>query len=170
MMMKRFSHILVIRHAVAILLGLLAFSHSAAAAEETLRKAVVQNFITAMTVCIDTYEDARQIGHRLNKTGYLYQPEDFGGGDIAHWFLAPGQPTPLTVLLDASPQSRFCAISTDHINVIDALFFARGILGRKFTGQKIVHGDAHGVYTVDPGHPKAQNEPCTGFHLSLIHI
>ncbi|SEA82580.1 hypothetical protein [Rubrimonas cliftonensis] len=143
------------RVALIIALGLLA----GPAAAQTAREAAEANIGVAMQLCVTNYLTPERMLPAFHAAGFDYRPEDWGGGEVHHWFAVPGGDVSAMV----SPEERFCAISSQTIGVGEALPLARAALGRLFTGQ-IAEGTPEGR-NIRPSDPEGRNAECSGYHF-----
>lgn len=132
----------------------------AAVRAQTLDEAVRANMSLALSLCLSTVPDQTTMNAAFSAAGFSLSPEDFGDGNVAHWFHAPANT--VTVLVVGRGQEGFCAVSTQHMGIPAAVTFAGEALDALYPGV-FTYGDMEGGTPVLPGTPGAANRACTGF-------
>ncbi len=131
---------------------------------QTPSEAAAINARLAIELCVRNYRTIDEIRPAFDAAGFTYTPEDFGGGpqNILHWYAAPADTVNVAVLFSGPDQAE-CRVTTDHMDVNQALPFARAVIETMFAGQ-IQDGSPEGQ-NVLPGSPEAEQDICSGFHI-----
>ncbi len=132
----------------------------AAARAQTIEEAARANLELALSLCLRAGPGQEALNAAFLQAGFAYTPEDFGGGEIAHWFEAPART--VTVLVSSEGRHGYCAAQTDHVGVSDALALAGSVLEAQFPGV-FTYGEMEGGAPVTPASPDAQARDCTGY-------
>jgi hypothetical protein len=142
------------------LAALIALVIAAPASAQTLDEAVRGNATLALSLCLSTVPDQTALNNAFTAAGFAYDAEDYGGGTVLHWFMAPADT--VTVMVQGQGREGFCAISTNHMGVTAAVPFAGEALEALYPG-RFAYGEMENVAPRTPGSPDAQAGDCTGY-------
>lgn len=145
-----------------ISLALAALTALPAAAQSSVQLAV-NNAYLAMQLCIQNYGTPDDVVNAFWRAGFTYSPEDFGGGDILHWFETPGNSVQVAVITDGSLE---CRIGTNLWGVEQMVPFAVDSFTRITNGIPVTMGSPEGQ-NILPGSAQAQQQACSGFNVLL---
>lgn len=118
----------------------------------------------ALTRCLENYHQPEALHAIFTGAGLAHTVEDFGGGEIIHWYDAADQSVSVGVIGLGGQNSPECRISTDHITVTAMLPFARSVAGRVMSGVTIADTSPEGQVIVPDG-PGSDGNYCSGFHM-----
>lgn len=130
------------------------------ACAQTLDEAVRGNATLALSLCLSTIPDQGTLNAAFTAAGFAYAPEDFGAGEVIHWFTVPADT--ISVMVQGQGREGYCAISTTHMGVTAAIAFAGEALNSLYPGQ-FTYGGMENTPPVTPGSPGAQEGDCTGY-------
>jgi hypothetical protein len=104
---------------------------------QTPQEAAAINARLAIELCARNYRTPDEIRPAFEAAGFAYTAEDFGGGpgDVLHWYAAPAD-TVSTAVLFPGPDQAECRVTTDHMDVAEALPFARAVFETMFAGPR----------------------------------
>lgn len=150
--------------APALLIPALVLGLAMPALAQTPQEAAAINARLAIEICARNYRTPDEIRPAFEAAGFAYTQEDLGGGpgDVLHWYAAPADTVSAAVLFPGPDQAE-CRVTTDHMDVAEALPFARAVFETMFAGQ-IQDGAPEGQ-DVRPGSVEAQVDFCSGFHV-----
>ncbi|MEM8582344.1 MAG: hypothetical protein AAGA38_14430 [Pseudomonadota bacterium] len=127
----------------------------------------------ALSQCLQNYRQPEALHDIFTQAGMTHSIEDFGGGEVIHWYAGAGNSAYVAVIGLGGVGSPECRITTDHINVTAMLPFARSVSGRVMSGVTIADTGPEGQVIVPDG-PGSDGELCSGFHMlvprSLIWV
>lgn len=115
----------------------------------------------AMQICLRNYDEPAAILSGFRAASYSYEPEDFGGGEVLHWFTSPDGVA--TVMLVPAEGDSACAVSTKAMGVGEALPFARAVMEETLNAE-VDAGSPEGENIV-PGHARAGSASCSGYSV-----
>ncbi|WP_425091389.1 hypothetical protein [Tropicimonas sp. S265A] len=118
----------------------------------------------ALTECLRNYRTPEQLHDIFTQAGMGHSIEDFGGGEIIHWYDAPDQTAFVAVVGLGGANGPECRITTNHISVTAMLPFARSVAARVMSGVTIADTSPEGQVILPDG-PGSDGEFCTGFHM-----
>lgn len=153
-----------------LLLPFFATGSSATAQDTTAEQAQAEveaaatNATLAMKLCLQNYRDPEGLLAAFQQAGFAYAPEDFGGGEVLHWFSTPDEHVRTAVAVSQS--SVECRIGTGLWGVEAMLPFARDAFAMLTEGVEAQTGSPEGA-NVLPGSAEAQADACSGFHALL---
>lgn len=148
------------RLSVGTLLACALFVAASTAAAQTLDEAVRGNATLALSLCLSSVPDQSTLNAAFTAAGFAHAPEDFGGGEVAHWFVAPADT--VSVMVQGHGREGYCAISTQHMGVTAAVPFAGEALNSLYPST-FAYGEIENTPPVTPGSPGAQDGDCTGY-------
>lgn len=128
---------------------------------QSAKEAAQQNVAIAMQVCIQNYHDPQTMLNVFQQAGFTYSPEDFGGGNILHWFADPAATMSTAIVI--SNGALECRISSDLISVPEAIPLAGQTIPKFFSGE--IFAESPEGETIQPGHPQASGRSCSGYHF-----
>lgn len=134
------------------------------AAAMTPVEAASLNAQLAMNLCLQNHEQPDVLLQEFIKAGFSYTTEDFGGGEVLHWFIAPDNTLRTAVSIQSG--SLECRIGTDLWGVEGMLPFAIAAFQKLTGGVSVAPGSPDGE-NVLPGTPAAQVGACSGFSVFL---
>lgn len=117
----------------------------------------------AMQICLHNYGYPQGLLAVFRTAGYSYEPEDFGGGNVLHWFTSPDGVA--TVMVAPGDAASVCTVSTDAMGVGRALTFARAALEE--TANAGVNVGSPERENILPGSARAASEACSGYNVRL---
>jgi len=141
--------------ALLVVIGL-----SAPAAAQTLDEAVRGNATLALSLCLSTVPDQATLNAAFTAAGFVYAPEDFGGGEVIHWFQAPADT--VTVMVRGEGRDGFCAVTTPHMGVTAAVPFAGEALEALYPGM-FTYGEMENTPPRTPQDADNGWGECTGY-------
>ena len=127
---------------------------------QTLDEAVRGNATLALSLCLSTVPDQATLNAAFSAAGFAYAPEDFGGGEVIHWFHAPADS--VTVMVRGEGRDGFCAVSTRHMGVTAAVPFAGEALNSLYPGV-FTYGEMENTPPRTPQDAGSGWGECTGY-------
>jgi len=134
---------------------------------QTKIEAAASNVQLAMQICLQNYHDPQTLLQTFTTAGFSYAPEDFGGGDILHWFYDPGETIQAAIVVDGA--SIECRIGTSEWGVEQMVPFAQAAFANITNGITINVGSPEGQ-NILPGSPNAATSECSGFNVFLPRV
>ncbi|MGI3169171.1 hypothetical protein ACRARG_08475 [Pseudooceanicola sp. C21-150M6] len=149
------------RSAVLLSAGIAALALTGPAAAQSPRDAALANSRIALHVCLDLYSDADSRVAALSAAGFSYTTHARPGDPRAyHKFSDPAGI--VSIMTYGTDGDDFCAISSDVLNVTEAVQFVEQTTSELFPGM-FTYGQMQGGAAITPTHPQAANFPCTGY-------
>jgi hypothetical protein len=133
---------------------------AAGASAQTMDEAVRGNAILALSLCLSTVPDQTALNNAFTAAGFAYTPEDWGGGEIHHWFEAPANT--VGVMVQGQGREGFCRISTNHMGVTAAVPFVGEALNSLYPGM-FTYGEMEGGPPRTPQNAGTEWGDCTGY-------
>jgi hypothetical protein len=132
--------------------------------EQAQMEAAATNATLAMKICLQNYRDPDGLLGAFQQAGFAYTPEDFGDGEILHWFVTPDENVQTAVVVQEG--SVDCRIGSGLWGVEAMLPFAQEAFGALTDGVDMQTGSPEGQ-NILPGTAEAQHGACSGFHVLL---
>lgn len=126
--------------------------------------AAATNATLAMKLCLQNYRDPEGLLGAFRQAGFAYTPEDFGGGEVLHWFATPDEH--VQTAISVSQGSVECRIGSSLWGVEAMLPFAQDAFAALTQGVEPQTGSPEGQ-NILPGSAEAQADACSGFHALL---
>ncbi len=136
--------------------------------EQALAQAEVEaaatNATLAMNLCLQNYQDPDGLLQAFQQAGFSYTPEDFGDGNVLHWYATPDGNVNTAIAVNEG--SVECRIGTGLWGVEAMVPFAEEAFAALTQGVEVTTGSPEGQ-NVLPGTPEAQQGACSGFNVLL---
>lgn len=110
----------------------LALAAPAAAPAQSFDEAVRANLALGIEICLGGPPDVQSMRNAFASAGFAYEPEDYGGGDILHWYAAPAGTANVAVV--GAWGDAECRVGSAHMGVTEAVAFTGQVLEKRFPG------------------------------------
>ena len=127
-------------------------------------EAAATNATLAMQICLQNYRAPEALLGAFEQAGFAHTTEDFGDGNVLHWFATPDDN--LTTAVAVEGTSVECRIGTGLWGVEAMLPFAQEAVAALTQGVEVQTGSPEGQ-NILPGTAEAQADACSGFHVLL---
>lgn len=130
----------------------------------TEMEAAALNVELAARTCLQNYQHPAGLLEAFKTAGFDYSPEDFGGGQVLHWFATPDNTVSTAITINEI--SVECRIGTGLWGTEAMLPFAAALMAKIAPNVALNTGSPEGA-NVMPGTVPAQNGACSGFHAFI---
>lgn len=141
----------------AILVSLAALPAGA----QSFDAAVRANVALAIELCLRNMPLVDEARAAFAEAGFTHTIEDFGGGEVIHWYAAPAD-TANVAIVPGGPATE-CRVTTGHMGVTEAVAFAGAVAQDRFPAMNYAYGTMENTPAITAQNMGDRWQPCTGW-------